>query len=125
MTAIQDIIQEIKRALEKPTPEEREIAIRVIEANQVKRLKELEVSAKEQSIKAIDSMILDTMSAPGMPSAYQGCSPQDVLVALRGQVASQVGIDVCAFTTEQVTQKMKIREVTSKDRVAARTFRHK
>ncbi len=125
MTAIQDIVQEIKRALEKPTPEEREIALRVVEASQAKRLKELEASAKEQSIKTIDAMIIDCMSAPGMPSAYQGCSPQDVLVALRGQVAAQMGIDASALTTEQVTQKMKVRETSPKPRTAIQGYRRK
>ncbi len=107
MTAIQDIISEVKHALAKPAAEQ-EIALRVIESKLSGRLTELEIITQEAVVAEINSMIIDCIPLPGQPSEFSGKSHQDVLAILKSRVARRVnGFNPAAVTTVEVDQRIR------------------
>lgn len=86
MSFVKELIVDLIRALEKQDPEQRAIALRVLEDVANKRLETIEAQGRSNAIEVINGLILDVMDAPGMRSPYLGFSTQDILVAARGKI---------------------------------------
>ncbi len=94
MSLVKELIQELKRALEKPSVAEQEIALRIIEEHAEKRFTDIEDDVKRDAVAILDGLILDVMDAPGSRSQYPGCSVQDILIVARGKLITNLGAKV-------------------------------
>lgn len=92
------LFEEIVRASEKTGPE-RDIALRLLKEKFVtilvdsfKICEKADLAAERFDLassnimKVIDGAILDSVSAPGMPSPYEGKKPQDVMLMLKRSI---------------------------------------
>jgi len=104
-----DLTHELQRAMDKPTPEERSIAVRVIMEAARPKLTEMEHLAKEQAIQLVNSMIMDVVDAPGCDSPFRGFSTQDVLVLLRKRLMALGDLPEGSFDSSELDRRLKER----------------